>query len=126
MEIWEQLVNAVIIGVMVALTLGVHFWWWRVSQKLSEDWSELCKNQNDRWVEHIQRIDNDWSEKMKKLNEDWRELSSKMLQEQAEARERLNEAWQDAVLSTMDRIEDRYFKYTMKVTDARRPPRERS
>lgn len=126
MEIWEQVVNGVIIGIMASLTVGVHLWWWNTAKRLNEEWAETCKKQSERWVEHVQKIEKEWSESAKRINKDWREVSTKVLEEQAEAREKLNESWQNAVLGTMDRLEDRYFKYTMKVTEARRLPGERS
>lgn len=137
MEIWEQLVNGVILGVMAAITVGVHFWWYRAVKEINEDWAETCKRQNKVWAEHVQKINDDWVKRIGEMNKQWRELTTDAMKSFDETSQKNREAtvafyqtaqdnWRDGMIKALDTMEDRYLKYTMKVTQARRLPGERS
>jgi len=137
MEFWEQVVNGMILAAMAGVTIVVHLWWLRRARELNENWAETCKQQNKQWVEHIKKVDDDWAERFNHMNTKWGELTTNVMESFNETSKKNQEAtvafyqtaqdnWRDGMVKALDTMEDRYLKYTMKITQARRLPGERS
>ena len=120
MEDWIQQIVVVAVNAAVLFAAFGFVWWsnrsWaHYSRRLNADWATCCKKMNAEHGEQVRRIFDEW----KTMNKELRE-------EHNEALDRLHEGWAQAVRTTLDQMEDRYFRYTKRVTELRDPPSERS
>lgn len=126
----DQIVAAVLNGLVVAAALTLVWFvnrsWSDQIKKMNDEWAKRCDEVNDRWKATADTLLEDHREQSHRIFDTFRSMSEEMRNERNEAIDRLHEGWERAVRTTIDQMEDRYFKYTKRVIELRDPTSKRS
>jgi len=126
-QVSEQIAAVILNGVIVAaafvLVWGINRSWAERMKEMNQDWEQRCQKVNASWKDTCNEMLSEHRKQLEKVFDRWTETNVELREERNEALDRLHEGWERAVRTTIDQMEDRYFKYTKRVTDLRDPAR---
>ena len=126
MSIFEQIYMGLLLGGALLTPILLNKWWVKHLEKLNDDWAARAEKINKEWGESTKRLLDDQREAMTRVFEGHKKVMGEIFDERERALTQVHEGWKESFKITIDQMEDRYFKFTKKVTDARSPRDQRS